>query len=190
LKHLCRIYVPMRLFSCGGNNESLCRNIKCGMTIRRIFAGSIVAVLLLVPPLAAACDLTCAFPSMSADCHSQRTESQDTASGGMKMDGMAMAEMPMPEMGQGQQTESVATGAIAGHASIGEMGPCERQSCDNGVSVSARANRFGDLQFHFLVATDRTPRANGASNLIHDAQDDVARDRSHDASPLPLSLRI
>src|SRR5579864_3745334 len=111
------------------------------MRIRRIFAGSIVALLLSVSPLAAACDISCAFPSISADCHSQRTESQASASGGMKMDGMAMAEMPMPEManGQGQQPEPAATGPNASHALIGEMGPCERQSCDNGFSVSARA---------------------------------------------------
>jgi hypothetical protein len=110
----------------------------------------------------------------------------------MKMDGMAMAGMIMPEManGQDQQPELAATGPNAGHASIGEMGPCERQSCDNGFSVSARASRSGDSQFRFLVATDRTPGANGASKLFHDARDDVARDHSHDASPLPLSLRI
>ena len=180
----------MGLFSRGGNNASLCRNIKRGMILRRIFAGSIVALLLSVSPLVAACDLTCAFPSMSVDCHSPRTESQDSASGGMKMDGMAMAAMAMPEMGQGQQTESVATGANAGHASIGEMGPCERQSCDNGFSVSARASRFGDLQFHFLIAADRTPRASSASNQFHDARDEVAHNRTHDASPFPLNLRI
>ena len=77
------------------------------MMIRRIFAGSIVALLLSVSSLAAACDLSCAFASMNSDCHSQQTESQDSASGGMNMDGMAMAGMTMPEMASSEGQQAV-----------------------------------------------------------------------------------
>ena len=58
------------------NCETLWRKIETGMMIRRIFAGSIVALLLSVSSLAAACDLSCAFASMNSDCHSQQAESK------------------------------------------------------------------------------------------------------------------
>jgi len=80
------------------------------MMIKRVFVGSIVALLLSVSSLAAACDVSCAFASMNSDCHSDRAESQDSTPGGMKMDGMAMDGMTMPEMasGKGQQTNFAA----------------------------------------------------------------------------------
>ena len=162
------------------------------MMIRRIFAGSIVALLLSVSSLAAACDVSCAFASMNSDCHSEQTESRESAPGGMKMDGMAMAGMTMPEMagGEDQQTVSAATRANIGHASIGEMGPCEKQTCDNSSAVSAKTSRSGDSHFHSILAVTETPRADIAPLFFHDARDDVASHCPSDGSPLQLSLRI
>jgi hypothetical protein len=162
------------------------------MMIKRIFVGSIVTLLLSVSSLAAACDLSCAFPSMSADCHSEQTEPQDSLSGGMKTDGMAMAGMTMPEMGSGasQQTVSAISRTNSNHPSIGEMGPCERQTCDSDTPVSARMTRSIDSQFHSILANTETPRANCAPTLFHDARDDIAQYRPGDRSPLHLSLRI
>jgi hypothetical protein len=162
------------------------------MMIRRIIAGSIVALLLSVSSLAAACDLSCAFPSMSADCHSEQTETQDSSSGGMKMDGMAMAGMTMPEMGRvaNQQSFSANSRINASHPSIGEMGPCERQSCDSDTPVSARLTRSFDSQFHSILANPETSRANCAPTLFRDARNDIAHDRQNDGSSLHLSLRI
>jgi len=154
--------------------------------------GSIVALLLSVTSLAAACDVSCAFVSMSSDCHAKQTESQDSAPGGMKMDGMAMAGMTMPEMasGEGQQDVPAISQSKASHPSIGEMGPCERQACDNGPAVFAKTTRSGDSQFHSMLAVAETPRAVGAITLFHDARDDLATHQVRDAIPLPLSLRI
>jgi hypothetical protein len=162
------------------------------MMLRRICAGSIVALLLSVSSLAAACDLSCAFPSMSADCHSEQTEPQGSLSGGMKMDGMAMAGMTMPEMGSGanQPAVSAISRTNASHPSIGEMGPCERQSCDSDTPVSARMTRSIDSRFHSILANTETPRANCAPTLFHDARDGIAHYRPNDATPLHLSLRI
>jgi hypothetical protein len=162
------------------------------MMIRRIFAGSIVALLLSVSSLAAACDLSCAFPSMRADCHSDQSEPQDSSPGSMKMDGMAMAGMTMTEMGNGasQQEVSAISRTNASHASIGEMGPCEKQSCDSDTPVSARMTRTIDSPFHSILANTETPRANCAPTLFHDARDDIAHYLPNGKSPLQLSLRI
>ncbi len=162
------------------------------MTIRRIFAGSIVALLLSVSSFTAACDLSCAFASMNSDCHSAQTESQDSAVGGMKMDGMEMAGMTMPETagGEGQQAVSAAALPNVAHPSIGEMGPCEKQNCDNGSAVSAKTTRSVDSHSHSLLAVAETPRADDALTIFHDARDDVASFPIRDASPLQLSLRI
>jgi hypothetical protein len=162
------------------------------MAIRRIFAGSIVALLLSVSSLAAACDLSCAFASMNSDCHSQQTESQDSAVGAMKMDGMEMAGMAMPGMAsnQDQQTVSAISQTRAGHASISEMGPCERQACDNGTTVTVKASRSVAPQLLSILAVAETPRAVSAHPHFHGARDDVARYRPLDGSPYLLSLRI
>jgi hypothetical protein len=162
------------------------------MMIRRILVGSIVALLLSVSSLAAACDLSCAFPSMGADCHAEQTEPQDSSSGGMKMDGMAMAGMTMPEMGSSayHQAISAISRTNASHASIGEMGPCEKQSCDSDTPVSARMTRSIDAQFHSVLTDTETSRANCAPTLFHDARDDIAHYLPGGKSPLRLSLRV
>src|ERR1700683_4458294 len=124
------------------------------MMIKRIFAGSIVALLLSAASLAAACDISCAFASMNSDCHSGKTEPPDSAAGGMKMDGMEMAGITMPEMagGEGQQAVNTAALAIIAHPSIGEMGPCQKQACDNGFAVSAKTTRSVDSHSHSPLA--------------------------------------
>jgi len=162
------------------------------MMIRRIFAGFIVALLLLVSSFTAACDLSCAFASMNSDCHSVQTESQDSAVGGMKMDGMEMAGMTMPETAGGEGPQAVTAAALPSdaHPSIGDMGPCEKQNCDNGSAVSAKTTRSVDSHSHSLLAVAGTPRADDALTIFHGARDDVASFPVRDASPLHLSLRI
>ena len=160
--------------------------------IRRIFAGSIVAILLSVSSLAAACDLSCAFPSMKSDCHSQKNESRDSMSGGMNMDGMAMAGMTMPEMAGGEipLMLSPLSRTRAGHPSIGEMGPCERQSCGNSSTDSAKTSRTADSHFSSILTTTEALRINIAPPLIHEARDDVGTNPARDGSLLHISLRI
>jgi hypothetical protein len=162
------------------------------MMVRRIFAGSIVALLLSVPSLAAACDLSCAFASMKSDCHVQPAEPQDSSPSKMGMNGMSMAGMAMPDMANAEDQPSVsaAPGSQASHALLGEMEPCERQSCDSSSAVSAKSSRSVDSHFHSILAFTEASRASGAPPHFHDARDDVASYRLHDRSPLQLSLRI
>src|SRR5579863_7228351 len=163
------------------------------MMIKRIFAGSIVALLLSMSPLAAACDLSCALPSLNSDCHSEQTKPQDPSSGDMKMDGMAMDRMTMPETAQGenQPAASASSAAKASHLSIGKMGPCERQACDGDAGVSAKASRSADSHFHStLVAIPGTLSSDCAPPLFHDARVEIATQLVCDGSPLHFALRI
>lgn len=159
------------------------------MWIRRIFAGSIVAVLLLVPSLAAACDLSCAFPSINSDCHLEQAGT--SASDGMNMNSTAMAGMTMPEMaGDDQQAASTISRAKMAHPSIGEMGPCEKQSCDSGSAIAAITSRSIDSHFHFVVAVAESSGHNRVPAVFHDARDSIAVNSLFDGIHLHLSLRI
>ena len=162
------------------------------MMIRRTFAGSVVVLLLSVSPLAAACDLSCAFASTNSDCHSPQTKSQDSVSGGMKMDGMIMDGMTMPEMSNGEvpQVASAISAPNARHPSIGEMGPCERQSCDTSSTASAKTSRSLDLHWYSLQAVTKTFRDGDVLTLFRGARDDIAPGHPSDESPFQLSLRI
>src|SRR5579862_4502187 len=165
----------------------LCLRIEAGMPIRRIFAGSVVALLLTVASLTVACDLSCAFASMNSDCHSAQSESQASAVGGMEMAGMTM---PETAIGEGQQAVTAATLANVAHPSIGEMGPCEKQNCDNGSAVSAKTTRSVDTRSQSLLAVAEASRADDAPRIFRGARDDVASFRVRDGSPLHISLRI
>lgn len=162
------------------------------MLTRRIFAGSIVALLLSVSSFAAACDVSCAFAAKSSDCHSQQTESRDLAPGGMKMDGMAMAGMTMPGMAKGedQRAAPAISRLKASHPSIGEMGPCEKRACDGGLAIFAKTAHSGDSHFQSIFVVSETPRADAGIVFLRDAQDEIAMHQVRDGIPLHLSLRI
>jgi hypothetical protein len=166
------------------------------MMIKRIFASSIVVLLLSVSPLAAACDLSCAFPSTNTDCHSQQA-SQDSAfepmkMHGMKMDDMSMDAMAMPEMAQSEDHPAVSLTSQKSmrHFSIGDMGPCERQVCDNSSVVSARISRSVDSHLHFARSVVEAVCPSEALTVFPGAREGVASHHALDASPLHVSLRI
>src|SRR6266700_2390525 len=130
------------------------RRIMISMMVRRIFAGSVVLLLVAVSAVAAACDLSCAFASMSSDCHARQNGVQDSPSSGMNRNGMNMPGMAMPEIAHGEDLPSVSAMAESksGHPSVQEMGACERQACDSGSAVSAGTNRSPNSHFLFAVA--------------------------------------
>ena len=159
------------------------------MMIRRIFAGSLVALLLSFPPFAAACDVSCSFMQIGTDCHFGQMGTRDSMPSVSKMDGMAMHEMP----GAGhavQQATSKTERAESRHMRIGEMGPCERQSCDGGSAILARASRPVDPQFQAVLAPGESSRADFSRLCLHDARDDIAHHRPADTSSLRLILRV
>lgn len=117
------------------------------MNMKRMIAGSIAALLLAVTSMAAACDLSCAFAMASSDCHASESTTASAGSGdamaGMGMGGMDMSGMAMPAVSDSATPPSTSdmSPAKAAHPSIGDMGPCERQSCDKGSFVFVNAGR-------------------------------------------------
>jgi hypothetical protein len=163
------------------------------MLIRRIFAGSIVALLFCVSALAAGCDLSCAFASMNSDCHSHPSESQISSSHTMSMDGnMDMAGMTMPEAAQGGDHPTVSTmsEAKAGHASIGEMGACEKQPCNGGSAVSAKTQSNRDSYFHSNAAIAGISPAGNSPVLFRNPRDRTVSAQLGEESSLRQNLRI
>jgi len=142
--------------------------------------------------LGAACDLSCAFVSLTSDCHSQRAGKEVSAPAVMKMDGMAMAGMAMPEMGgsQNQQTIPAISQTNAPHSSIVDLGPCEKQACNDGSIGFAKTNGSGDSHFHLILAITETPRVNSAQTLFRGARDDIASFRPRNRNSFPLNLRV
>jgi hypothetical protein len=175
-------------------NEDIRRRIKEGMVIRRIFASSIVVLLLLVTPLAVACDLSCAFSSLVSDCHAAQTAVQTPASGEMNMDGMDMAGMDMPKTPgeMGRPAGPVVSRTHEVHPSIGDMGPCEKQACDGSSAVSANAKKssFRDLHVPVVLVAAETHPADAAPALFRIARDEITQQSSAGAGPLHLNLRV
>jgi len=164
------------------------------MPIRHILAVSLVALLLSASSAGAACELSCNLAQSQSDCHSRFAQDarSDDSSGKMDTMDMGMAGMSMPDVNStdGEGAVSPVPEPGAGHPSIGEMGPCERQSCDNRPVASVRRSRSNAPQFHsFLFATD-LPGVSGMALVVHDARDDATPRRPRDASPLNVSLRV
>lgn len=162
------------------------------MNAKKALAGSIVALLLAVTSAAAACDVSCAFALASADCHSSEAPSDSSMSAAMEMDGMDMPGMAMPSMATGQMPapNSAISRAHSGHPEIGDMGPCERQSCDKGlfVFVKGRSSETGRASSAVVVgpisATDVSPQT------FYDVRNDATGFRTFPANPPTLILRV
>jgi hypothetical protein len=163
--------------------------MKFKMILKRILAGSILALLLSASSLGAACDLSCAFASMNSDCHSEHAQTNSSAAGNMTMAGMEMAGMAMQDMGGGQDQQAISE-TMPHHTSIGEMGPCERHACDNPSAVSAKMNGLGDTHFHLILAVTETLRADDAQALFRGARDDLASFPPHNRNSFQLNLRV
>jgi hypothetical protein len=159
------------------------------MILRRILVGLILALLLSASSLGAACDLSCAFDSMNSDCHSERAEPNSSAAGSMTMAGMQMPGMTMQEMGGGQDQQAISE-TMPHQTFIGEMGPCERQACDNSSAISAKRNGLGDSHFHLILAVTETLRADEAQALFRGARHDIASFRPHNRDSFQLNLRV
>jgi len=162
--------------------------------IRRIFASSIVALLLLVTPLAVACDLACAFSSLVSDCHAAQTAVQTPASGEMDMDRMNMAGMDMPRTpGEMRRpADSAVSRTHEVHPSIGDMGPCEKQACAGSPVTSANVKKsgLGNLQVPVALVAAETHPADAASALFRIPRDEITQQSGTGGSHLHLNLRI
>ena len=159
------------------------------MMIRRLFAGSIVALLLAVSSLAAPCDLSCAFAPRKSDCHAQQTEAQNSPSGDMNMAGMNMAGMSGGES-MNQQLVSAPSPTLPVHAGVVDMGTCERQSCDPAPVPAVKANHPATATSDLVCTLAGFPGIGSLQTASHDARNDLARVAQVVHAPLSVSLRV
>jgi hypothetical protein len=159
------------------------------MEMRRIFAGSLTALLLCVSSFAAACDFSCEFAQLRSDCHSPQMAAMQTGPADMAMDGMAMPGMDEPSSGS-QQTVSTLAQAMPAHAAFVDMGACERQSCDQAQALAARTTHSTASQFDRVLTVAGFSHTDSLRAAFHEARDDIASLSPIAFSPLKISLRI
>jgi hypothetical protein len=157
--------------------------------IKRIFAGSLAALLLCVSSLAAACDLSCGFALFQSDCHSQQMAAEESRPAEMTMAGMTMPEMA--EAGSAdQQMTSSAPLAMRVHAVLVDMGACERQPCDQAQALASKINYPAAAQFETISTFAGFSHMDSFRAAFHEARDDIAPLSPVVHTPLDVSLRI
>ena len=159
------------------------------MNIRRIFAGTLVALLLFVSSLAAACDLSCGFALFRSDCHSPEMAAADSGTSDMRMAGMKMPEIA-GEGSTNQRMVSLPAQAMPAHAVLADMGACERQSCDQAQALASKANHSTTTQLDVMSTIAGFSRIDNLQAVFHDARGGIAPISPVVHSPLALSLRI
>ena len=158
--------------------------------IRKIFAGSLVALLLCVSSLAAACDLSCGFAQFRSDCHSPQMVADGSSPSDMTMAGMTMPEGAGGSYGIDQQVTIPAPRPMPAHAVLADMGACERQSCDQGQALTSRANHSVAAQFETISTVARFSRIDSLRASFHGARGDIAPLSPVVHSPLSVTLRL
>jgi hypothetical protein len=151
------------------------------MKIRRILAGTLVALLLCVSSLAAACDLSCGFALFRSDCHSPQMAGGESDSPDMTMAGTAMAEMAA-------DTSAIQQPVIA-HGLV-DMGACARQSCDQAQALASKVNHPTPAQFETISIVAGFPSLESLRVAFHQARDGIAPISPIAYSCLDTSLRI
>jgi hypothetical protein len=158
------------------------------MKIRRILAGTLVALLLCVSSLAAACDLSCGFALFRSDCHSPQMAGGESDSPDMTMAGMAMAEMAADT--SAIQQPVTARRAMPLHAVLVDMGACAHQSCDQAQALASKVNHPTPAQFETISIVAGFPSLESLRVAFHEARDDIAPISPIAYSCLDTSLRI
>lgn len=160
------------------------------MIQKRAVAGSIVALLVAVTSMAASCDLSCAFGFADSDCHASALPAPDSGTSAMNMSGMDMAGMAMPGTTDGSNPSPGVSREMAAHPAIGDMGPCERQSCERSSFVATKTVRAGGARVALVLPVAHDASACAVSQILHGARDDVAHSAMPQAVSLTLVLRI
>jgi hypothetical protein len=162
----------------------------CGnfMAIRRIFAGTLAALLLCVPAIATACDLSCGFSQLASDCHSAQITGHDSASPDVAMGGMSMPNMD-DDRSPDRQEVSSAQQAMPIHGVLVDMGECTRHSCDQAQWIVSNTNQCAP-RFRVISRTPEFPSMESLRIAFHDARDDIATLSSPADGALHTNLRI
>ena len=159
--------------------------------MNRIFAGTLVALMLCVSSLGVACDLSCGFPTDGSNCHTQQAQTHDSALPNMKMGDMAGTAMPEMDDASSPHQEVISNSshAMAAHAALIDMNACERQSC-NQEQTAAQSNRSAVRNFDTTSPVAGFFQLNNREAIFHATWDGVALHHFEIHSPLNISLRI
>jgi hypothetical protein len=152
--------------------------------IRGIFALSLVALLLFVSSLAAACDLSCGFAQFRSDCHSPEMAATDSGASDM-----TMAEKA-DENSTEQQIVSSPHQAMPAHAVLADMGACEHQSCDQAQALASKADHSTAAQFDTISTHAESPSMESLQTALHETRDGIPLFSPFVDSLLDVSLRI
>jgi hypothetical protein len=170
------------------------RRIESIVTLKRMLAGSIVILMLAVSSMAAACDLSCGFAEAQADCHSMRMKAGDSSVADMRTSDTEMGGMAMPPESSATLPDRVAISPALRtemrHARIGEMGPCERQSCNEFAAYILKSACQDGSQSRIDPAIASLPLAAQLQTTFHDAGDGITTYSPGDRGPLLVALRI
>ena len=159
------------------------------LKIRRIFVGTLAAIVLCVSSMAAACDLSCGFSVFRSDCHSPRSATTQSDSLDMTMAGMTMPE-PAADRPAKQPMVSSAPQRVPAHAALVEMGACGRQSCDPAQVLSSGTNHWSALQFEKNLPSAAVSSPDLPYIVFRDARDDIPPPDRAVYLLLDVSLRI
>jgi len=111
-----------------------------------------------------------------------------------KMDDMTMPGMSMPSMaGAASSDENIilaASQARVPHPSVGIMGPCEHQSCDQDAASTVKLNRAVAPQLHANFAAAHFIGVDGLQFSFSDSYDGIGAFRSDRRVSFSISLRI
>ena len=159
------------------------------MKVRRIFAGSLAALLLCASSLAAACDLSCGFALFRSDCHSPQMAAEESRPAEMTMAGMTMPEGA--EAGSADQpTVSPSPRATTAHAVLADMGACERQTCEQAQASASKINHSTAAQFETISTVAGSSHRDSLRAAFHEARDCIAPLSPAGQFLLDVSLRI
>ena len=170
------------------------RNIEFIVNSKRMLAGSIVILILAVSSMAAACDLRCGFAEAQADCHSMRMKAGDSSVAEIEtrdaeMAGMAMSPEPSASLADRAAVSSALVMEMH-HARIGEMGRCERHSCDEFAACILKSVRHDGSKSRITLAVVPSPVTAHLQTIAHEAGNRITLFNPGDRVPLLVALRV
>jgi hypothetical protein len=107
--------------------------------------------------------------------------------------GSTMDGMDMPAMNDADSaTHEVALAQLSEsrHAVISDVGPCERQSCDQEQTVASKVSHVNAAQFDTIWAAPRVLHIDSHRAMFHGARDGLISISPPIQVSLSLSLRI
>jgi hypothetical protein len=159
------------------------------MKAKRIYAGSLVALLLCASSFAISCEISCNLLLSGPACHASAASAGESTPANMAMDGMDMPGMheALPDSNDGVVGQSNPQNR---HATLVDVGMCQRPCGDRLQAASSGSEHCtgGQFQPERAIATNRL--ANNCMGIFHDARDHLHPRPEFSQFSLSVTLRI